>query len=140
MIHIPGPQRRVRVLARRIAVGAARDLRRVGLVLLVGAIVVFTPLLWQIVDDELAPTAASPRAPVASGTSDDWIVVSRDELVIRPFGSSVSVNACITYTSPGGTQERCQITDIGGATVSYDEVEQCWEQSRIGDRLPDCWR
>ena len=142
MTRIPGYLVPVRFPARRIAVGAAHDLRRVSLVLLVGAIVVFTPLLWQMVDDELAPTPTTREAPAASATSDDWIVVSRDGFVILTAGSGVFQQACITYTSPGGTQERCQNIGVAGKSDSpwHDEAEQCWGQSRIGDPLPDCWR
>ena len=142
MSRIPGYLRPVRLPTRRIAAGAAHDLRRVGLVLLVGAVVAFMPLLWQIVDDELAPTAATPGAPVASGTSDEWIVVSRDDTVIRTIGRAVIFESCIAYTTPGGTQERCQITGFEGQSDSrrHNEAEHCWGQSRIGNPLPDCWR
>ena len=117
-------------------------LRPVGLFLLVGALIAFMPLIWQIVDDELAPAAASPRAPATSGTSDDWMVVSRDDTIIRVVGQTAIFQSCISYTSPGGTQERCQITGFDGKADSreHNEVEHCWGQSRIGDPLPDCWR
>ena len=142
MTRIPGYLRSVRFPARRIAAGAVHDLRRVGIVLLVGAVVAFMPLLWQIVDDELAPTAASPGVPAASGTSDDWIVVSRHAPVVRIHGQSVFFDACITYTAPRGTQQRCQGVRSGGqpATAAQREIARCWDQSRIGNRLPDCWR
>ena len=142
MSRIPGYLAAVRFPARRIAVGAAHDLRRVSLVLLVGAIVVFTPLLWQMVDDELAPTPTTREAPAASATSDDWIVVSRHLPVVRIHGQSVILDACITYTAPRGTQRRCQEVRWAGQPVTdgQREIRDCWGQSRIGDPLPDCWR
>lgn len=110
-----------------------------AVVLLVGAVVAFMPLLWQIVDDQLAHTAATPGAAAASGDPDDWIVLAHDQ-PIRVVGQGVVFEGCITYSTPAGPQQTCKPTGIGRWGNSYQDDAECWRQARIGEPLPGCWR
>ena len=39
---------------------------------------------------------------------------------------------CITFTAPGGPQERC--------APAMEEFEECWLTAVLGEPLPTCWR
>ena len=43
-----------------------------------------------------------------------------------------SDNLCITYTAPGGPQERC--------APAMEEFVECWLTAVLGEPLPACWR
>ena len=101
--------------------------------------------LPQELDDRRAAHAAvhaaADRAAAAAAESD-WIVLSRQGLIVRAVGQTRIIEACITYTSPGGTQEDCRDLRIGAGEMSTRQREsaRCWEQARIGEPLPDYWR
>lgn len=78
---------------------------------------------------------APPPAP-------EWTVLSRQGPVFRPAGGVLTAEACITYTSPAGRQERCEVVGVSGTerTARQSTLSACWDGARIGEPLPDCWR
>lgn len=91
---------------------------------------------------EPAPTPApivveAPPPPPAP----KWTVLSR-EAGPRVVGSTVIFEACISYISPLGERQRCEMLAAqGGGTSAYGKAAgECWDTARIGDPLPECWR
>ena len=82
------------------------------------------------------------RAVPAPEPEPTWIVLARERPVIRVVGQGVILEACITYTSPAGEQTRCGITRLGDQSPNAEmlAIGACYDEARIGDPLPDCWR
>lgn len=107
-----------------------------------GAVVLAVVLLlaWAALGEPW-PTFAQPEPRVVEvevPVAGAWIVLAV-ERPIRVVGTGVLVEACITYTTPGGQQETCRQTQIG-PDLHFGEIAECWDQARIGSPLPDCWR
>ncbi len=86
---------------------------------------------------------ALERRAEAAPKTPDWTVLSREGPVFRVVGGAPIVEACITYTSPSGVQERCRLMATrgpGGEAEMIEDVGPCWDLARIGAPLPDCWR
>ena len=90
------------------------------------------------VEDRVAAVEDRPAAPPVA----EWTVLSRQGPTVRIIGQNGILEACITYTSPAGVQERCEALRLNNAppTDLQRERSQCWQQARIGEPLPDCWR
>ena len=86
--------------------------------------------------------ALENRAAPAPEPEPTWIVLSREGPIVRVVGQNGILEACVTYTSPAGEQERCGILRINNDPVTehQQEVYDCYNTARIGDPLPDCWR
>ncbi|MCY3919296.1 MAG: hypothetical protein OXG38_05760 [Chloroflexi bacterium] len=78
---------------------------------------------------------APPPAPA-------WTVLTREGPLLRIIGQNGVLEACITYTSPAGVQERCEMLRLNNdePTSLQRERSRCWQEARIGEPLPDCWR
>ena len=99
---------------------------------------------WQDTQNQISALDEGVAALRATAESQpeaqEWIVLSRTRFVPQAFG----LDACITYTSPRGPQQRCQLARVAGAGPVSDldlgGIRPCWEGARIGEPLPACWR
>ena len=93
-------------------------------------------MLGFVADEPAADEPAAGAAPSAAGA--EWTVLSHESPILR----GASIQACITYKSPAGAQERCRQLSFGGAPTTDEEraIARCYKTARIGDPLPDCWR
>ncbi len=124
------------VLASRLGVFVGRALPIVGLLLFVAGLVAFAPLLWKLIDDELAPVPTVEPAATAPAASAEWTVLSRTRWV--RVGSWFE--SCLTYSTPAGTHQRCDPIRASIVSDRMVEAQRCWETARIGSPLPSCWR
>lgn len=114
-----------------------------GLGVVVLALVLLLVLAWGAIGEpwpsfaQPEPRVVEVEVPVAGA----WIVLALDQ-PIRVVGDGALIEACITYTSPAGTQETCRHgTFVSRAGSDEDEaVLRCWRAAEIGAPLPDCWR
>lgn len=125
----------------RIGARLGRGLRPFTLLLCVAAGVAFMPLAWQAIDETWGTPSPTSPAP-ATALGPEWTVLSHEAPIIRTVGSTYTLSACITYTTPAGVQERCRQLRLadGPATERQQDASRCYEQARIGDALPVCWR
>ena len=75
----------------------------------------------------------------ASQGGPEFIVVNTD---VQSTGAG-SADACMTYSAPGGAQERCfnvHLDDGGELTDASQRVRDCFGSAVIGEPLPACWR
>lgn len=114
-----------------------------GLGVVVLALVLLLALAWGAIGEPW-PSFAQPKPQVVEvevPVAGAWIVLALDQPV-RMLGNGGLIEACITYTTPAGTQETCKHgTWSGGGESDVDEaVWRCFGEARIGDPLPACWR
>lgn len=76
-----------------------------------------------------------------------FIVANTDMRPHDPPAAFLDSDLCITYTVPGGVQERCKFVayeqtgeNIWSVTPTYQWVFDCYSGVRIGEPLPACWR
>ena len=121
----------------------ARALLLVGMLVFIAALVLFAPVAWELIEQEWAPPPSTreliEQEYARPASTPDWIVVARTRFVVR---NNTRIDSCLTYTAPGGPQQTCHAIDYrdSDSTPQQREYMRCWNQARIGDPLPDCWR